>query len=128
MRLKNFCESKIFDNFARNHDFPHDTNYIFEGYFGHNGVPPNRVTVVGESIKSNADILSYWSQINISLALALERYILIAKATNAGSLLSKSRRRKIYAFTIFWISIPSLLYIILRVDHLKRYTVVGVNL
>ena len=72
--------------------------------------------LTGEVIKYVADFSSYWSQVNISLAIAVERYVLIAKATRANELLSKYRRRVLYVLTSVWIIIPATLYSILQVS------------
>ena len=69
----------------------------------------------GDFVRFLSDFLSYWTQINLSLAIAVERYILIVLATDAASLLSKQRRRRLYAFAISWVAVPPVCYFFLRV-------------
>ena len=68
----------------------------------------------GDNVRFGADFLAYWAQINLTLAIAIERFILIAKATDAANLLNKTRRKKIYAFAIIWVSIPPIVYFYLH--------------
>ena len=127
--LKKNSERENLVNFARtNNDSLSDVDDITRSYFGDDGIKPNRIYATGESAKYIADIISYWCQINISLAIAFERYVLIAKATNAEHLLNKSRRRKIYTFTILWISVPAFLYLFFQLDFMKQYVVVRIKL
>ena len=83
-------------------------------YFGQYEFLSTWFYTAGEDIKYVADFFSYWSQVNISLAIAVERYIIIAMATSSDQLLSKSRRRSLYVFTSLWIIIPAVLYFLLQ--------------
>ena len=47
------------------------------------------------------DLSSYWSQMVLTLALAIERYIIIVRAHDSAILLSKRRRVLFYSLTIF---------------------------
>ena len=46
------------------------------------------------------DFFSYWSQIFLMLAMAVERYFLIARGTEAKSLFTPKRRKALYAITL----------------------------
>ena len=46
------------------------------------------------------DFFSYWSQIFLMLAMAVERYFLIARGTEAKSLFTPKRRKTLYAVTL----------------------------
>ena len=72
---------------------------------------------IGDSLKFFSDFSSYWSQINILMAIAIERYILIVRGEDAERLLSKSRRRKLYAFTVVCIVIPAIVSSVLHNCH-----------
>ena len=80
-------------------------------------------TKAGEVVKQNSDFISYWCQLNISLAIAVERYILIVKATNAEELLSKPRRRKLYCLIILWISFPPIFFFAVHFSYFNEVSV-----
>ena len=86
--------------------------------YNYNGFVSSWFTETGEIIKYLTDFFSYWSQLNFSLAIAIERYVLIVKATQAQGLLTKSRRQKFYALTIIWVSVPALIYLLLQNNNL----------
>ena len=61
------------------------------------------------------DLMTYWTQINLSLAIAVERYILIVRAPDAYRLLSSTRRMVFYTVTAFWIIAPVFAFILFLV-------------
>ena len=63
------------------------------------------------------DLTTYWTQINLSLAIAVERYILIVRAPDAYRLLSSTRRMVFYTVTAFWIIVPVFAFILFLVYH-----------
>ena len=46
------------------------------------------------------DVTTYWSQLVITFAIAIERYILIFHGTESMSILSPHRRRKFYSVVV----------------------------
>ena len=78
------------------------------------GVSNSLFSLTGDYVRLAADFFSLWAQINISFAIAIERYILIVWATDAGDLLNKKRRKKLYAFVMIWIVFPVVFYFSMR--------------
>ena len=81
---------------------------MIEGIYGF--LIDNKAAQYGGWVIFFVSFLIYWTQINLSLAIAVERYILIVLATEADTLLSKSRRRKLYLLFITWIIIQLSLF------------------
>ena len=80
--------SKSFDNYkeSRRSYFYSDTWWYKDPSFRHEfGV-----------IHLLTDVCPYWSQVSLTLALAIERYILICKSTSAQSLLTTKKRLMFY--------------------------------
>ena len=74
------------------------------------------------------DICPYWIQIVLNLALAVERYILICRGTDAKTLLSQKRRRFFYGFVLVLIAVVpvfSVLYLSYLIHFQKRENVVS---
>ena len=95
-----------------------DYNFSFNGEYG---FVSSWFAVLGDSVKLISDFFSYWSQVNITLAIAVERFVLIVYATSSESILSKNRRLKFYIFTILSIFIPSVFRIAINSDYLKQH-------
>ena len=111
----------------RHQDYPLD--YIYnENFDGNYGLLSSWFVSSGEIIKTSTDFFTYWSQINITLAIAVERYILIAKASQAESILNKSRRRKIYAFAIIWVAVPAIFSTIIKLNYRNSYDLVRMDI
>ena len=43
-----------------------------------------------------SDIAPYWTQVVLTLAMAIKRYILICRATRSGNIISKRNRKLVY--------------------------------
>ena len=76
---------------------PGETVYLV---FDDLGWQKNRSQLYYSLFKYIPDYYSYWSQVFLMLAISIERYILIVKATESKTLLSTRRRRLLYGFAI----------------------------
>ena len=47
-----------------------------------------------------SDVAPYWSQVILTLAMAVERYVLICKGSESGNILSNRRRKILYGGVI----------------------------
>ena len=53
-----------------------------------------------------SDVVPYWSQVTLTLAFALERYVLIVKGKEAAVILNKRKRKLLYSAVIFLGFVP----------------------
>ena len=119
-------KDQLLNSDDRHQDYPlGDIDHEADSFYGNYGFVSSPFVVSGETIKMIAEFLSYWSQINITLAIAVERYVLIAKASQAESILNKSRRRIFYALTIIWVAVLALFYSVVKLDYFNKYDQVG---
>ena len=57
-------------------------------------------SAVSDTLRILINSTLYWSQITITVAIALERYIVIALSTHAQQLMKSAKRRLLYALAI----------------------------
>ncbi|XP_075256573.1 uncharacterized protein LOC142349046 [Convolutriloba macropyga] len=70
-----------------------------------------KYTIHFETLRLFIDISTYWSQLVLSLAIAIERYILIVRSHDSNVILSKPRRRVFYALVVIAICIVPPIFI-----------------
>ena len=51
------------------------------------------------------DVCPYWTQILLTLSLAIERYILICRGSDAKTILSQKRRKTAYCLIVLMIAV-----------------------
>ena len=66
----------------------------------------------GDILRLITDFTIYWSQLVVTLAVALERFILIVYGNNSKVVLSPQRRKKFYSIVIFMVLILPILVIV----------------
>ena len=71
-----------------------------------------------DTLRLLADISTYWSQIVIVLAIAIERFIIISMGRQAKNILTPQRRRRIYSIIIVVIAV---LPVCVLCDHFINY-------
>ena len=74
-----------------------------------------------DSLRVLTDISTYWTQLVVTLAIAIERYILITWGKNAKTILTPKRRRRMYLIVIIVVVIIPLL---VMTDHFINYDTV----
>ena len=60
-------------------------------------------------LRTMIDFTTYWSQVVLTLAVAIERYIIIVKAKKLAYILNIKRRRLIYSVVMLMVVIPVVL-------------------
>ena len=86
-----------------------DEEIISSGNIAWMRAPDFRQTL--KAVHLISDIVPYWCQIVQLLAMAIERYILICKATSSNQLLSKRRRKTFYTIVVLLsFLIPALIF------------------
>ena len=65
-----------------------------------------KLELIPIALRTFIDFTSYWSQLIFTLAIALERYVLITRGRRATFILNKSRRRFFYGAVLAVVVIP----------------------
>ena len=74
-------------------------------------IPLKELSTEIDLLRIITDSTTYWTQIVITLAIAIERYILIVTGVRSKTLLSSRRRLCFYAITVFFGCCIPMLYI-----------------